>query len=1005
MLNPINSLERSWKMKKLMMVLFIASILTFAACMAIAETSGTCGLDGDNLTWELDDQGVLTISGSGRMRNYSSITFGGDIKAPWGEDVKKVVICDGVTSIGELAFLDCDSLESITIPDSVTDIGESAFAFCGNLKSITLPKNVATIGDKLFDLCDQLLFIDVSEENTHFASYDGCLYDKALVELIRCPNGKKNVVFPDTILKIRDRAFSWCNNLSDIELPDGLISIGDEAFYMCNLLRSVKLSHNVSYMGKEAFDMCLSLHSIDVDENNGFYSSIEGCLYDKKQETIICCPSTKTQITLPDSLVYINDGAFFCCDISNIELPNSVKYIGEDAFCLCEQLQSITIPYGITNIKHRTFSYCESMESISLPESLIGISWSAFYGCNSLESIIIPDEVKTIDPSAFKNCDAILYANENTSASSALLRAGYDYTVLGNKGTWGNLNWSIDGEGILSVSGTGEMISFEPDSNNAWLGKKDSLTEVHIGEGVTSIGDLAFRDCSSLTTITIPSSVTTVGSGAFVGCTGLKRFTVSIDNDYLAAIDGVLFSKPDRQLLCYPPNMPDDVYQIPKGIKEIGDSAFNACKNLKMVIIPDSVTSIDDYAFNGCTNLLRIVVPDSVTMIGAYAFNDCSSLKEITLPDAVVSIGQKAFPLAVVIRTAQIDSAAAQALSKAGYSFRLPDTQYDLRFLFKNDLISGLELLNADKNITDVLFTDGITQIGENAFSDCIYLTSVTIPEGVEAIEDRAFYGCQRLASVIIPGSVVDIGDDAFTGSEQLIITVDRNSYAKDWCLENGIEYTYSDILDWLNDDYVFPSTPTPTPTPEMSSLTTYENASINPSSDKASIMILQKLLKEQGWFDSDADGIYSTSTVESVLGFQSYVNAVSGYDKLVVSGIADEDTLDALMSGLYINPASATVQPSPTATPIVWKDVYETMYARALVNGTAVYRSPDLNDIWANVNTNNEFLLKAVSDDWLMIINPVNNYTAYVLKNEFITYRLQKDTPAPTATPAPTPT
>ncbi|MBQ3761835.1 MAG: peptidoglycan-binding protein [Clostridia bacterium] len=183
------------------------------------------------------------------------------------------------------------------------------------------------------------------------------------------------------------------------------------------------------------------------------------------------------------------------------------------------------------------------------------------------------------------------------------------------------------------------------------------------------------------------------------------------------------------------------------------------------------------------------------------------------------------------------------------------------------------------------------------------------------------------------------------------------------------------------------------------------EDTAIGPASGKDNIMSLQRLLKEQGWLEGNVDGIYGDATKAGVSSFQSYVNTVVGYNKLTVSGIADGDTLDELLGGMYPNPTTVTAQPTATNVPVTWQEVFETMYARAKNNGTAVYRSPDPNDIWTNVNADNEFLLKAVSDEWLMIINPANNYTAYVMRDEFVTYVKQDQTPTTTPTNTPTAT
>ena len=131
------------KKRILSVVLVLSMMVSFMPIIASAATSGTCG---DNLTWTLDDNGTLTISGTGEMKNYSGNL---NQSAPWHSNIKSiksVVIEKGVTNIGDYAFSWCNSLTSITIPKNVTSIGKSAFSKCSSLTSITIPNRVTSIG-------------------------------------------------------------------------------------------------------------------------------------------------------------------------------------------------------------------------------------------------------------------------------------------------------------------------------------------------------------------------------------------------------------------------------------------------------------------------------------------------------------------------------------------------------------------------------------------------------------------------------------------------------------------------------------------------------------------------------------------------------------------------------------------------------------------------------------------------------------------------------------------
>ena len=163
------------------------------------------------------------------------------------------------------------------------------------------------------------------------------------------------------------------------------------------------------------------------------------------------------------------------------------------------------------------------------------------------------------------------------------------------------------------------------------------------GKTVTSIGDAAFLVCSDLTSIELPDSVTSMGVNPFADCWRLKNIQVSPEQPVFAVIDGVLFNKAEKSLICYPAGKQEEAYEVPQGIQQIKSYAFYDCSALTSIKLPDSVTSIGESAFCGCDSLTTIELPDSVTRIGNEAFAWCSTLTSIELPDSVTSIGDEAF--------------------------------------------------------------------------------------------------------------------------------------------------------------------------------------------------------------------------------------------------------------------------------------------------------------------------------------------------------------------------
>ena len=283
------------------------------------------------------------------------------------------------------------------------------------------------------------------------------------------------------------------------------------------------------------------------------------------------------KVVITDGVTNIGAWAFGCCDyVTSAIIPNSVTSIGDYAFYGCNYLgYDTTIPNSVTSIGNYAFGDCRSLgvyTIVTIPSSVTSIGEYAFHHCSGLTSITIPNSLTNIGKGAFYRCTGI------TSITVEKGNTKYD--------SRDNCNAII-----------------ETSSNKLILGCKNTV----IPNSVTSIGEVAFDDCSGLTSIIIPNSVTSIGERAFEGCSGLTSVT------------------------------------IPNSVTSIGERAFEGCSGLTSVTIPNSVTSIGLGAFHGCSGLTSIEIPNSVTSIGNYAFDDCYSLTSVEIPNSVTSIGNFAF--------------------------------------------------------------------------------------------------------------------------------------------------------------------------------------------------------------------------------------------------------------------------------------------------------------------------------------------------------------------------
>ena len=334
----------------LLALIMVVSIIPMSVFNVSAATSGSCG---KNVSFNFSSStGTLTISGTGEMEQYALLD-----DRPWlsyEDSIKKVIINNGVTSIGKYAFYSCDSLTSITIPDSVTTIGQDAFYSCDSLTSITIPDSVTTIGD---------------------------------------------------------RAFFSCVGLKKVTIGDYVRTIGKEAFYNCDGLTSITIPKSVTSIGYKAFDICTNLTEILVEENNRYYSSDKyGVLFNKEGTKLIKYPNgnAETCYTIPEGVTSISGYAFrWCTNLTSITIPEGVTSIGEYAFSDCRSLTSVNLPDSLTYIGGHAFAYCQLTGSVTIPDNVKTIGSCAFLWCSNLTSVEIGKNVTTIDGNAFQYCRKI----------------------------------------------------------------------------------------------------------------------------------------------------------------------------------------------------------------------------------------------------------------------------------------------------------------------------------------------------------------------------------------------------------------------------------------------------------------------------------------------------------------------------------------------------------------------------------------------------------------------
>ena len=653
---------------------------------------------------------------------------------------------ESISSIGAYAFSDCRGLTTVILPPSVTSVGKDAFQWCYGLVKSACPKNVE-------DSVSNGIWAVYDPEGVIFE--DGCIYgpNKEIIYYAPLDLAGEYVV-PESVSSIENGAFAYCKDLTTIVIPSSVSSIGENAFDECNGLTLADFS---------SIDHLCSIEFGNYKSNPTYYT--------KK--------------------LYING----------------------------EEVKEVNIPDGLTSIRSYTFYNCSGLTSITIPESVTSIGWSAFNGCN-LESVkVMTSNPPTIGSSGFDDetyNNAILdipenslltylptdwgnfkkiYTNgfnasrtyedgvfkyrliENPDNREAILIAGdyseltegtvpqrftdesdpanltrYEVTTIGadafknctnlkslsfNSRSTIDLICSSAFEGCSSLTSISLPNTVKTIEKNAFR-NCSSLTEISLPLVLTSLGDYAFSD-SGLSEINFNDALETIGANAFRNCSSLTEISLPLAltslGDYAFANSGL------RKI-----NFND-------ALETIGAYAFNGT-NLTEVNLNDKITSLANYTFADCKNLKSVSLNDGLVKIGEYVFNGCSNLASISIPESVEEIGRNAFYDCTSLKTAEFASVADVCKIKFENAYSNPI------YYAKKLHINGEE-------VTELEIPQTVTEIGDDAFYNCVGLTKVVIPNSVTSLGYSAFYNCSGLTDLTVGNSLNKISDQ-FNGCTSL---------------------------------------------------------------------------------------------------------------------------------------------------------------------------------------------------------------------------------------------
>ena len=465
--------------------------------------------------WSFDEStSTLTILGDGNMTDFDY-----NAHAPWyeiRENIKNVIISDGVLSIGKCAFYDCRNLVSVTIPHSVNHIGQSAFGNCVSLSAVDIPESVSGIDSWAFESCHSLTSI-VLPDSVRYTG-NSVFYDCIAL---------KSITLSDGLMSLNDYLFENCQSLDEIVIPENVGFLGYGLFYGCNSLQTVSMPKNISSLAPYIFYGCTSLRDLNIPESvaeiseYAFYGCESLTSLELGNSVILSgtyifgnCSGLQS-FCIPSENVTVSEGLFANCgSLRSISIPNSIKTIGAYAFSGCGSLESLTIPASTVNIADNAF---EGLKSLTQVEFMCPVVSNWFEGNDAIQTVVLGQSVSAVENSAFKDCSSLtsVIVTEQTISSIG------EYAFV-------NTPWYDNQPGNVAYLGS------------LLLGYKGEPVDVIVNDTTVAIASGAFRNCVSLKSISIPNSVVRFGEEIFDGCVNLSDLYIDCENIDITGLTGSL---------------------------------------------------------------------------------------------------------------------------------------------------------------------------------------------------------------------------------------------------------------------------------------------------------------------------------------------------------------------------------------------------------------------------------------------------------------------------------
>ena len=716
---------------------------------------------------------------------------------------------DTVTSIGNYAFYNCDSLTGVELPKTVTSIGNYAYYDCDSLISLVLPENVTSIGSDAFEYCDGLTELDI-------------------------PSGVKT---------IGSYAFRYCTALQLIVGGEGLTSIGSNAFYVSSEISTILLTENGSL---DSYNWSDSHRNVIYVENS-YKAGKEVTAYYCDNKMLYFYGRGEMDDYTADTIPWKD----ILGETSYVRYDSRITSIG--AYSMYgSKLEALTVGSGVTSIHDYAYAACDDLMAITIGEAVTSIGQHAFLATDSLATVLNSSSETagaygwTDDRRVVDDHGKIYLISDNVQAY-----------LLNNK---------------LTISGYGTITNYSNYSYVPWKSELNDIYSVKLSEGISNVPAYAFYGCTLLSSVDL-GQIDTVGNYAFYGCTALKDITVAactIGNyvfqgcsslqsvtlaDYLESIGSYSFkgcsslaevNLEDTSITSVPSYLFEDCISlkravIPATVETIASYAFNNCEKLNTLRFEEGVSTINYQAFQNCTSLTSVKIPRSLTTTTASSgrgiFYGCSNLTEITFADKVRTIPTYLFAGLTSLKEITIPATVSEIGSYAFYQ------------------CTGLEQVNCP---------DYLGVIGSYAFYGCSSLKEMKLNEELYEIGSDAFAGCTALEKIDLP-ALKTLGSYAFQGCTALeevnmqagITVLNSYTFAGTAIKEISLPYTLKQI-----NSYAF------TNNTNLTTITIPENvSSINSSACNQSSMLIRGITGSQAESFATSKGYTFQAMAQDITG------------------------------------------------------------------------------------------------------------------------------------------